>query len=428
MDKKLNIVILTSFHPIKVSGGLIHDMYKSLSAEGHSVIVIMSSYDHLVEVNADIKSLYSKHRLIRFMQGKWRRLFIRHSGIMNPDYYMISINEHIFHCPTKLLLSKITFKPDIIIYTHPHEFLDSKNLFELNKKTGAPIFNIPVDMAAFTGGCHYANECTGYESECGYCSGLYSNKRKDASYKTLKYKSKYISQTEICLLANEWTLRHAKKSSLYSSKPCFKLDIVVNENLFNPCNKTAMREKYNIPQDKSVILFGASTVSEKRKGIDYLQKALKELYQEMTEDERKSIGVSIIGSFQKNVKELIPFDSYILGRIQPEFLPEIYSLADVYVSPSIQDAGPMMVIQSMMCGTPVVAFEMGNAEDFIINGETGYKAPLYDTEQLKKGIQLMLNKTEEDNKRISENCRNIAISKSSYIVFAKRINEIYQNI
>ena len=427
MNKKLNIVILTAFHPVKDSGGLVYDMYKSLSDEGHSVSIITGLYNQIFDVNDGIKSLYSKNKSIRLMQGRWRLLF-RDSDKTNPDYYMASIKEHQFHCSTKTLLSKIKFKPDIIIYTHPHYFLDSKNLFELNKKTGAPIFNIPVDMAAFTGGCHYNNGCTGCESECGFCPGLYSNKKHDASYKTLKYKNKYISQTEIYLLANEWTLKQAKKSFLYSSKPCLKLNIVVNENLFRPFNKTAMREKYNIPQDKSVILFGASTADEKRKGILYLHDALKELYQEMTEDEKKSIAVVIIGNSQENIKDLMPFNSYLLGRIQPELLPEIYSLADVYVSPSIQDAGPMMVIQSMMCGTPVVAFEMGNADDFIINGETGYKAPLYDTGQLKRGIWLMLNKTEEENKRISENCRNIAILKSSYKVFAKKIYEIYQKI
>jgi len=427
MDKKLNIVILTAFHPVKVSGGLVYDMYKSLSNEGHSVIVITGLYNQNININADIKSLYSNNKLIRLMQGRWKLLF-RHVNKTNFDYYMASVNERQFHCSTKTLLAKITFKPDIIMYTHPHDFLDSKNLFELNKKTGAPIFNIPVDMAAFTGGCHYANSCKRYESECGYCPGLYSGRKQDASYKTLKYKSKYISRTKICLLANEWTLRHARKSFLYSSKPCFKLDIVINENLFMPCDKIAMREKHNIPQDKSIILFGASTVIEKRKGIVYLQNALKELSQEITEYEKKSIGVVIIGNLQENKEELIPFDNYLLGTIQPELLPEIYSLADVYVSPSIQDAGPMMVIQSMMCGTPVVAFEMGNAEDFIINGETGYKAPLYDIEQLKNGIRLLLNKTEEEKKRISENCRNIAILKSSYKVFAKKISEIYQSM
>jgi len=427
MNKKLNIVILTASHPIKESGGLIYDMYKSLSDAGHSVIVIAKSNNYNVNVNVDIKFLYSRNKLIRFIR-RTCRFFFDHFGRMNPDYYMISINEYKSHFSTKKLLSKITFNPDIIIYTHPHNFGDSKNLFELNKRTGAPIFNIPVDTAVFTGGCHYTNGCTRYESECGCCLGLYSNKKHDASYKTFKYKNKYLSQTQIYLLANEWILRQARRSFLYSSKPFFKLDIVINENLFKPYNRTIMRIKYNIPQERSVILFGAHKISEKRKGIVYLQEALKELYQEMTEVERKSTVVVIIGNSQENIKDLIPFDSYLLGRILPEVLPEVYSLADVYVSSSIQDAGPMMVVQSMMCGIPVVAFEMGNAEDFIIDGETGYRVPLYDTKQLKRGIQLMLNKTEKESKRISENCRNIAISKSSYKVFSENIDKIYQNI
>jgi glycosyltransferase involved in cell wall biosynthesis len=357
----------------------------------------------------------------------WKRL-LKYKTKKSTDslsYYLISLKEKRFYFSTKKILSKIPFAPDLFLYVHPHIFLCSRNLYELNKQTGAPIFNIPVDMAAFTGGCHYTNGCTRFESECGSCPGLYSSKKYDVTYKTLKYKSKYISQTEICLLANEWTLRQARKSSLYLSKPCFKLDIVINEKLFKPCDKTAVREKYNMPQDKSVILFGASNINEARKGFIYFQDALNELYQEMTEEEKNAIVVFIIGNSQENIKELIPFDSYLSGRIQPELLPEIYSLSDVYVSSSIQDAGPMMVVQSMMCGTPVVAFEMGNAEDFIVNGKTGYKVALHNAEELKNGIKLLLNKTKAEKKQISENCRNVALSKSSYAVFASRIMEIF---
>jgi glycosyltransferase involved in cell wall biosynthesis len=338
------------------------------------------------------------------------------------------LKEKQFYFPTKKILSKIPSNTDLFLYVHPHHFLSSRNLYELNKQTDAPIFNIPVDMAAFTGGCHYANECTRYKLECGCCPGLYSNKRYDESYKTLNYKRKYISQTEIYLLTNEWTLRQAKQSSLYSNKLCLNLDIVINENLFKPLDKIAMRGKYNMPSSKSLILFGAVSVNEKRKGLNYLQDALRKLQEEMSEKEKNNTAVVVMGNLQENIKDSILFETLVLGYIQPEYLPEIYSMADVYVSPSIQDAGPMMVAQSMMCGTPVVAFEMGNAEDFIIDGKTGYKAPLYNTDELKNGIKLLINSTKEEKKQMNENCRNIALSKSSYAVFSDRIMEIFNDI
>jgi glycosyltransferase involved in cell wall biosynthesis len=424
MKKKLNIVIFAGIDdPVKTSGGLIYDMYKSLSLAGHSVVMGTKCNDDNQEGNLFLEP---DKKNLSFIIQKLKFKLSNFSTKQNGQYYMFGIHETDAYLPTKKILSKIPFKVDLIMNIHPHFFLNARNLYELSKQTGAPVFNIPVDMAVFTGGCHYANDCRRYEAECGCCPGLFSRKMKDASYRTLKYKKKYISKTDVYLLANEWTLRHAKQSSLYSDKPCFNLNMVINETLFIQGDKMAMRVKYNIPQDKSVILFGATFANEKRKGIAYLQEALKKLYREMPEAEKKNIAVIVIGHLQEDIKDSIPFETYLLGHVHPKLLPEIYQTADVYVSPSIQDAGPMMVIQSMMCGTPVVAFEMGNAEDFIVNGETGYMAQLHDAEQLKDGIRLFLNKTTEEKQQISDKCRSRAMAKSSYAVFSARIAEIYR--
>ena len=94
-------------------------------------------------------------------------------------------------------------------------------------------------------------------------------------------------------------------------------------------------------------------------------------------------------------------------------------MADVFVSPSIQDAGPMMVAQSMMCGTPVVAFEMGNAVDYIQNGKTGYSVSLGDSKKLEEGIRKVLLKTTDEKELMARQCRELALSKSSYKAFEK---------
>jgi glycosyltransferase involved in cell wall biosynthesis len=424
MKKKLNIVLLSSANPINDSGGLINDMYLSLSNEGHSVAVITRNYNNNLTERMDY--VYSKNKFVKLTQI-WGYLQMRYTKT-NPLYCMISVNEKIWHVPTKRILSKIPFKPDVFIYVHPHHFLDSRNLYELNRLTKAPIFIAPVDIAAFTGGCHYANECRRYAEECGCCPGLYSNHHHDFSNKTLAYKKKYISKTDIYMLSNTWTLNYAKKSSLYSSRPCFELNVVINEKTFKPGNKEIVRQKYNIPVDKSVILFGANRIDDKRKGLSYLFEALNKLFDEMTEKEKNDTIVVIIGKATNEIKYSIPFDSYSLGYIAPACLPEIYQMADVYVSPSIQDAGPMMVVQSLMCGTPVVAFEMGNAENYIFNGETGYKVLLYNVEQLKNGIRSILSCTTEEKQCISKKCREISLSKSSYKVFADNILRIYNSI
>jgi hypothetical protein len=69
-----------------------------------------------------------------------------------------------------------------------------------------------------------------------------------------------------------------------------------------------------------------------------------------------------------------------------------------------------------------------DAEDFIIDGETGYKTPLYDTIQLKNGISSLLNNSIEKKKLVSKKCREIALSYVSYKVFSENILTIYNSI
>ena len=102
-------------------------------------------------------------------------------------------------------------------------------------------------------------------------------------------------------------------------------------------------------------------------------------------------------------------------------------MADIFVSPSIQDTGPMMVLQSLMCGTPVVSFELGNSIDYIVNYKTGFRAPIYNTEKLMEGLKYFLSTTEKENIIISNECRNLAVEKASYKSFEHDFIQAYNN-
>ena len=71
----------------------------------------------------------------------------------------------------------------------------------------------------------------------------------------------------------------------------------------------------------------------------------------------------------------------------------------------------MMINESIMCGTPVVAFDMGVAPDLVINGKTGYRAALKDSIDFSYGIKSIINLGTEKREELSVNCRNIGIRK-----------------
>ena len=55
----------------------------------------------------------------------------------------------------------------------------------------------------------------------------------------------------------------------------------------------------------------------------------------------------------------------------PEKVREVYSLADVFVCPSIYEPLGIVNLEAMACGTAVVASRVGGIPEVVIDGETG---------------------------------------------------------
>ena len=85
-----------------------------------------------------------------------------------------------------------------------------------------------------------------------------------------------------------------------------------------------------------------------------------------------------------------------------------------------------MVNQSLCCGTPVVAFEMGAALESIYNRNTGYCARLKDAEDFAQGIDNIYRMSTMERIKMKERCRSFAVSHFSYSTRVSEILEIYR--
>ncbi|MDQ1327252.1 MAG: hypothetical protein QG641_532, partial [Candidatus Poribacteria bacterium] len=104
------------------------------------------------------------------------------------------------------------------------------------------------------------------------------------------------------------------------------------------------------------------------------------------------------------------FESKYSGMLRDDnALAAAYQAADLFVCPSIEDAGPMMINEAVMCGTPVVSFDVGVAFDLVHNGITGYRAENKNSVDLAKGMSLILNMSKDERQKVSSNCRNLAM-------------------
>ena len=142
----------------------------------------------------------------------------------------------------------------------------------------------------------------------------------------------------------------------------------------------------------------------------------------------KKIVIVLAGSVNTDVEKLFNKEVICTGFLNIQKLAEMYSISDVFISPSIDDAGPSMVNQSLMSGTPVVSFDIGTAQELVINGENGYRVPNKDSKALAEGIILVLKRMETSEAEVRQKCREVAMNSNSLHTFNDRMIEIYNEI
>lgn len=429
----MNILIINNSNPFYSSGIVSLDLLKEFQKKGHSVKLLVNEYspDYPEEVKS-IESFYSYWQIKFWNKVKSVLKLKNNTDITDPKYRFHELNEKKLYYATKLLLRKAKIKPDIIFVLFAKEFLNAKNIYELDQRTHALIFWLMYDMAPFTGGCHYSWECKGFQNNCGNCPGLYSLDPFDLTYENLLFKRNYISKTNIQIIAaSEWQYRQAKSSSLFRNKPIHKILLSIDPTVFKPINKEEIRLKFGIPSDKKVVFFGSMGLTDERKGMMYLIESLKILMEKITSashDIEKDILLLIAGDRFEGIADSLYFKYLYLGLLDnTSGIASAFQAADVFVCPSVEDSGPMMINQSIMCGTPVVSFEMGVALDLVETGKTGYRAKIKDSTDMAQGIYDILTLDSGNYKRLSNNCREWALRFCSPEVYMEQIWNIIEN-
>ena len=286
------------------------------------------------------------------------------------------------------IASKVAhLEPDLInLHWVCSSYLQIETLAKLNK----PLVWTLRDMWAFTGGCHYSGDCDRYTSSCGACPQLKSSKNCDLSRWVWQRKAKAWKNLDLTIVAlSSWLAKCAKSSSLFKDLPIKVIPNGIDTNTFKPMNKKIAREQLNLPQDKKLVFFGAArATSDKRKGFEPLQKALQHLSKSGYQDELELV---IFGGGRPDNPPDFGFKEHYLGKFSDALLLAlIYSAADVFVAPSLEENLANTVMEAIACGTPCVAFDIGGMPDLIEHQQNGYLAEPYKIEDLGKGIAWVL--------------------------------------
>ena len=433
MPKK--ILYISSLNPLKGPGAISMDHVKALIQDGYQVDFLTM---FPVEGHPEIRHAISTNKLLRFLNyriGKLRRhKFLQLQKNIKPlnndgPFYYFYRKENEPPIPTRTILRKIDKNYDLIIIFFWQGLLSYETLDKIFEKSGnnPKVYFINADYSTMTGGCHFFCSCRKFETGCGCCPMISSKDPNDFTAWNVKYRKKIISKIKPYVSINGFTQEYFKSSFVLKENANFIFgSVVLDMEKFKPMDKLEFRKKYDIQKDKFIILVGAQSFAEERKGKKYFLKALEHLYNNLTIVDREKILIVTIGN-NALLTESSLFNQRNLGYLPVNVLPEIYSMANVFVSPSVNDPGPSMVNQSIACGTPVVSFEMGTALDVIKNQDSGICVPLKDSKAMAKAIEKIFKMGKKEYERMRMSARDTALKLHSYKSFTDRINNILQN-
>jgi glycosyltransferase involved in cell wall biosynthesis len=356
----------------------------------HNAFLEVGIDSYMLSLSSDIKNdkrIKYRHnifQLIPWLDGKILRYLTRKAkkqfGLFSFPFLGINISKH-----------PLVEQADII-YLHwiNGGFFNLTNLKQL-AKLNKPIIFFMHDMWTITGGCHHSFECEKYLSGCQYCPIFSSTKKRDLSYREFNKKLKLYSKFDNLhfVSPSKWLYDCAKGSLLTKNKPVFYIPNTIDKNIFKPFDKKIARDILNIGHTSTILAFGAITVNSPYKGWTYLQNALQTLY----DQNFRNISVLIFGSgFNQEISDAIPFKTRFMGYLKDDYSTVlVYNAADIFIAPSLAETFGYVILESLLCGTPVVTFNVGGIPDLIKHKSNGYLANYKDSNDMVDGIKYCLD-------------------------------------
>jgi glycosyltransferase involved in cell wall biosynthesis len=195
---------------------------------------------------------------------------------------------------------------------------------------------------------------------------------------------------------SRWLADCARQSALFRDREIVTIKTGCNLEVFHPRERDACRKVLDIPQDKLVILAGATSLGGQWKGSDLLAEAVNKLSHLQPPS---SFEVILFGEGGNDLEKVFPCRVRNLGRVRSKLLMSmLYSAADVFVAPSRLENLANSVLEAMSCGTPCVAFSVGGMPDAIDHGVNGYLATPYDTDDFAAGILAMMTRGDQQHR------------------------------
>ena len=357
--------------------------HTTLKAAGFDSILIVkqktTSYKEVIQVGNVILISY-KNKFIKLFKSvlpysiynKIRSVAINRVSTL-PEYCFNDFNE----TEQKGLCSELDDligDADIVFVHYITNFINTYDLLRLKRKTGCRIIFTMMDLAPVTGGCHYPGDCTGYQRNCMSCPAL-PHSKNELALNQIHAKTVNITALEAeIIIASDQDLSIAKVSSI-PFKKYWKQNVIIAQDEFIPINSSQKSKK------EYYLFNNANIINDIRKGFDYFLQVLIILDKLIPEDVIIKVLCLSKQHFIHHEFKSICFEEFDFCN-NAACLAKLYQKSDIFLCTSLEDSGPMMVVEALLCGTPVVTFDTGIAGEIIEQGKEGFVVTKCDVKEM----------------------------------------------
>lgn len=225
---------------------------------------------------------------------------------------------------------------------------------------------------------------------------------------------------------SRWMERDARRSRILGGHPIVRIPNGVDTEVFHPLDSAEARNRLGLEQDKRYILFGANfAVQDRNKGFGDFVEAMRILER----DSNAGVEVVVFGSNHPGGELPYKTPTHFLGFVKDEArMACVYSAADVFVLPSHQDNLPNTVMESLSCGTPCVAYDVGGVSDMIEHHANGRLVPARDSAALAGEIRAVLSLEPLDRESLREAARQTVMKEFTRELQCERMKTLYDGI
>lgn len=295
-----------------------------------------------------------------------------------------------FHSTSLFIREVEKIDPDLIHLHNLHGYyLNIEILFKYLKEWNKPVVWTFHDTWPITGHCSFFEHvnCYKWKTQCFECPNIHGYTKSwfiDNSRRNFNEKKELFTGVKKMVLVSpsEWLAEHLRHSFL-SDCDIRVINNGVDTKKYRPINDEAIKRKYGI---KNKYIIGVANIWDARKGLEDFMKLRKILDRE--------IEIVLVGLSRSQIKSLDIDMTGICRTESTEELASLYSGAAIFVNPTYLDNFPLVNIEALACGTPVITYKTGGSIEAIDQG-TGQVVEKGNIKALYNSIMEIISKEEQ---------------------------------